>query len=204
MKHRGDWYFEGYEGRSVPGADGRPRRRLVYTGEYYGFARGGNALRRKLLYTLAVAVYLLCYTLNALSSAETARIAYIGMPVMLSVVPAIWLVLGLVCFWPAGEEMTARVLYASLRRMRRALWVMTPLLAVGAVGCVIRFIPRPALLSSGAELLYLLCTIGAFGADCFVLVLLRRDPVVVVRDPEPDSMRERELEEKRRSKHFRR
>lgn len=199
MKGRGDWYFDGYEGRSVPNPDGRPRRQLVYTGEYYGFSGVGKMRGQKLWYTLAVAVYLLCYVSNSLSNGTMAHTAYVGLPVFLSVVPAVWLVIGLVCFWAAGPEMTARTLYSSLRRMKRSLWFITPLLAVGSGGCVVCFILQPSLIRIGAEWLYLLCTFIALGAVCSMLVLMRKNPVVIVRDPEPDSQRMHELEEKNKA-----
>lgn len=200
MKLKGDWYFDGYEGRSVPGADGRPRRQLVYTGEYYGLAGGRNPRTLKLLSTAAAAVYLGCYILCAMNRCAVSLTVYAGVPVMLSVIPAFWLLIGLGCLWPAGTEMTVRVFYSSLRRMQRAVLFIVPLLGIGLVGSLVRLILEPALFASPSDLLYTLYTAAAFGSAVFELLLLKKNPVVVVRDPQPGSLRIGELEETQRKK----
>ena len=198
MRARGDWYFDGYEARTSIGPDGRAHKELIYTGEYYGFARGQDPMPIKLVCTAATLIYLICYVLDAMSGAAIARVPYIGLPLMLSLAPGAYLLIGLGCFLPAEREMTVRVCYSSLRRMDRALRIMLPLVCVSLIGCIVYAFLSPALLTARKELSYLLCAAAASLAVIFEFIYLRKNPVIVVRDPEPESERVRELEEKRK------
>jgi len=200
MRGKGDWYFDGYEAREQLGADGRAHRELVYTGEYYGFARGQEPLPVKLVCTAATLVYLLYYILAALSHAATARVPYVGMPLMLTMAPGAYLLIGLVCFWPTEREMTVRACYSSLRRMDRALRIMVPLAGICLAGCIVHAVLTPASLTSSAELRYYICAVLSCAAVIFEFVYLRKKPVIIVRDPEPESARIGELAEKNRRK----
>lgn len=200
MKAKGDWYFDGYEARQQIGTDGRPHRELVYTGEYYGFSRGQDPRPIKAICTAATAVFLLFYILAALSSAPSARVPYIGMPLMLSMAPGAYLILGLVCFWRAEREMTARVCFSSLRRMDRALRVMLFLAVFCLAGCAVRVVQVPACLREAPDRRYLICAVLSCASILFEFFFLRRNPVIIVRDPDPQSARSKELEEKKAGK----
>ncbi len=195
---KGDWYFDGYEGRKIVDNQGKSRSSLIYTGEYYGFARGQDPRPIKLACLSASLVYFLCYFFNALNNSGTAQTFYVGLPLMLSMVPGIYLLIGTGCFMPAKEEMTVRVCYSSLRRMDRSLRFIVPMLTISALGGLYHFIRTPALFASWPDLRYFLFVLLALAATLFEFRLLRKNPVVIVRNPEPESMRMKDLEQKMR------
>lgn len=204
---KGDWYFDGYEGRKIVDARGRSRSTLIYTGEYYGFARGQNPRPIKLACLAASLVYLIGYLFNALNNSGTAQTFYVGLPLMLSMVPGIYLLIGTGCFLPTKEEMTVRACYASLRRMDRSLRFLVPMLGISVLGGLYHFLRSPSLFASWPDLSYLLCVLLSFAATLFEFRLLRKNPVIIVRNPEPESLRMKDLEQKKKKeedKKFRR
>jgi len=119
---------------------------------------------------------------------------------MLTMAPGAYLLIGLVCFWPTEREMTVRACYSSLRRMDRALRIMVPLAGICLAGCIVHAVLTPASLTSSAELRYYICAVLSCAAVIFEFVYLRKKPVIIVRDPEPESARIEELAEKSRRK----
>ena len=180
---KGDWYFDGYESRSSLGSDGRSHNKLVYTGAYYGFAKGYNARVLKITYAGLTFFYLACWFLSAASSSAAARVPYIGMPMMVSLFPGIYLLIGTCCFLPAKAEMTARVYYSSLRRMHRSLMVIVPLLAISSAGCIFYCVFGRGIPAS-RELGYVCFILFAFCGTLVEFILLRKRPAVIVRDPD--------------------
>ena len=111
-----NWFLRGWEYREVPGRDGVPRRRLVYTREYYTLRLTKPArIRRKLL---AGGLYLaLCgaYLGFETTLSQGGLAWYAGAPCLLAVIPIFYLGLG-VWNYIAAEE------YFTYRRMRAAFF----------------------------------------------------------------------------------
>lgn len=133
---KGDWYFEGYKGVMVPRRHGRGMKRaFVYIGTYYSFGRDTRALRRlklcfALLYAGALGIYL------ALNLAPFTAVAFpaVAIPLLIAVIPMIYLAIGVVSLCLAPVEMTVRNRYASVRRMSRAVCVALAFSALAMVG----------------------------------------------------------------------
>lgn len=133
---KGDWHFEGYKGVMVPRRHGKGmKRELVYIGTYYSFGRPEPALRRlklcfALLYALALGVYL------SLNLAPFTAVAFpaVAIPLLLAVIPMIYLAIGVVSLCMVPMEMTVRNRYASVRRMSRSVCVALAFSALTMVG----------------------------------------------------------------------
>ena len=178
-----NWFFEGYQAEYEETGDGRRKKRLVYRGEYYGFP-GGRAEQRTVRWA-CTGLSLLTVGLNLLDQffpAQGGMVRWMAIPSLLSLVPMIFLVMGLINFWMAGEQWEIRVFYAGYRRLWRwglaygglmVLWLAMELAFV---------IGNPGLL--GEELVYCLILAAATAAQGAQLILIRRHPARVVKGPE--------------------
>ena len=174
-------FFEGYQAEYEETEHG-PNKRLVYRGEYYGF-RGGPK-EQKRVKTLCAVLTLLTVGLNLYDQFRPARggmIHWMAIPSLLSLVPMMFMLIGLGNLLMAGEKWELRVLYAGYRRLWRwglaygSLMVLWLAMELGFV------IVNPGLL--GEELLYCLILAASLAAQAVQLILIRRHPAQVVRGP---------------------
>lgn len=182
MARRGSWFFEGYEAELRTDAKGREKKVLVYRGEWYGLDMEPGAQRRcKAAVAVLTAVMTAVYLLVSFFPTPGGMSRWVGVPLLLALVPLMFLWIGLFNFLFAREKWEIRVYYAGYRRIKRSLPAMMAILAFSAVGEIVYMIRSAAF---GAELLYLLglclCLLCAGG----LLAIQRRCPAVIVQGPE--------------------
>lgn len=179
----GSWYFEGYESERQTDAGGRERNVLVYRGAWYGLGLDGPAYRRvKALFAALAAVMTAAYLLVSFFPSPGGMMPLVGGIGLLALVPMIFLWIGLVNFLASKPAWPVRVHYAGYRRMARWLPAQIVLLAVPAAAEVV-YIFRAAG-NAGRELPYLLGWLVSIGCAAAMVLLQRRYPVTVVRNPD--------------------
>lgn len=181
MKRKGSWYFEGYKGVEKLDANGKSHTELVYDGEWYGFREPGRQTWLKRRVGALSAVFAAAYLYTSLTPAGGGMWRWVGAPEVLTLLPAIFLVMALLNFLPAREKWEIRVYYAGYRRLGRSAAAILALQALTLAAELVYLGLHPGEL--GAEvhsLLGLLVSTGCAGA----LVLLRRKyPAEVVQGP---------------------
>jgi len=180
---RGDWHFEGYQGVAVDRKHGgRQRRELVYVGDYYRFELSSRQ-RKRLLWccalscAVAAAAYL---ALNFFPFTATA-LAYVGVPLLLALLPLIYLLIGVVCLCTTPEKMTVRNLYSSVRRMKRSVSVMLAFVSLTLMGDIVFLIVFQGYYFPSEFLFPLFCVIS-LSALSVIWYQLYRHPVAAVKE----------------------
>lgn len=111
------WYAHGWR-RAV---DENGKATMVYEGEYYTLGLEKAALRRKKMEAAALfAVHAAVYLLGALVVSAGAMWRWVGLFQLLTLLPAIYLAMGTVCFCLGGEMLTYRDWHAGPLRLKRA------------------------------------------------------------------------------------
>ena len=129
-----DWYFRGWEYQESVEPGGRSGGRLVYTGEYYSFGVSGDKLRRlKKRYALLTAALLLCYVLCSLDTPTGSRSLW-GGACILTIIPLMYLLMGISCLLRAKPKMTYRDRHLSWFRIHYSSMAAALLLAIAAAG----------------------------------------------------------------------
>lgn len=111
------WYARGWKRAK----DENGKMTMVYEGEYYTLGLDKRALRRKkttaaVLFGVHAAVYLA----SAVFVSPGAMWRWVGLFQILTLLPAIYLAMGTVCFCLGGEMLTYRDWHAGHLRLRRA------------------------------------------------------------------------------------
>lgn len=177
MKNSTNWYLRGWEYHEVDG-----KKKLVYTGEYYTHGLSQRGLGRlKLAHGLLALILLVVFYAFASNGAPCGEVFYVGMPVLLTQIPLIYYLIGVVSFLFVKEKLTYRALRGSIMRIRVAAWIAASLLAVSLIGQIIWFLLSPPA-GSGLQkaLLYLAGTIVCTSILLLQLFLLRRFPAAVI------------------------
>lgn len=178
MTHRGSRFFDGYQLEQTP----EGKKKLHYTAQWYGFARPGQQRRVKAVVSGLILVTLVCYFTAQLRPSPGGMARYMAIPSLLSLVPMIFLLMGFVNFLLAKDAWELRVYYSGYRRLFRAAVSQLVLFALWLLGE--GFYTGTHLEGAGAELGYLCCALVCTGAMVALVVLIRRNPVQVVRSPE--------------------
>lgn len=157
MAKRTNWWLEGWQYESSLGANGKPQKKLVYTGEYYDFPVAGKGLRRLKaamcgLCLVALCAYILSFTLF---QSGAARI-FVG-ACMLSVIPLMYLLIGTGCLIPVKFRLTYREYRGSVVRIRWTGISLAVLEGVGVLGELLHLLSGPEILST--ELMWLSATV---------------------------------------------
>jgi hypothetical protein len=160
------WYLRGWEYRESPdGGDGRDGGRgggrLVYTGEMYTFRRTEKELRSLKIRTLLCFVAVACaYAAVALNESFRNEPAWAGAPMMLALIPMIYLGMGAISLLSVDRSMTYRAYHSSVKRLRVFAVIACALFAATCAGQLVHAIPGrswPYALPGSA-----VCLLGAF------------------------------------------
>lgn len=178
MAHRGSWFFDGYQMEQT--AEGK--KQLRYTAQWYGFARQGQQRRIKAAVSGLILVTLVCYFTAQLRPSPGGMARYMAIPSLLSLVPMMFLLMGWGNLLLAKDAWELRVYYSGYRRLFRAAVGQLVLFALWLLGE--GFYIGTHLEGAVAELGYLCCTLVCTAAMAALVVLIRRNPVQVVRGPE--------------------
>ncbi len=139
--HRGiKLYFEGYEKQTVTDPDtGRQKTKYVYTGDYYCFQLEKGQFRRyKLESELLTLGGTAAFLTGGLLGSGGSTTVYSGVPAVVSVLPLLYLLMGLWgLVWDGSPKMTIREYVYGLGRMRNSLWAVLLLWAVTFLGHVV-------------------------------------------------------------------
>lgn len=132
-----NWYLNGWVFDNVE-QKGQVRRVLVYRGAYYGFSLSDKGLRSLkagyLLLTLATYAVFFLLSMNGSQGGET---FYSGVPGMMTIIPFIYLGMGVFCFVFTKVKMTYRAYYASIKRIIYSSRVAIVLLGLCTMGEVL-------------------------------------------------------------------
>ncbi len=183
MKPHGSWYFEGYKRVEQPKKNGKGTHQvLVYVGEYYGIPDGKEAQKKlKRQTALAALICFAAYFYAQLTPAAGGMNRFVACPGILALVPIIFLAIGMFNFLTAREKWEIRVYYAGYRRIGRwgiAQAVLLALWTLAEVGFVVLNLSLFL-----AELHYLLGALISLAAAVWLVVLVQRNPAVVVQGP---------------------
>ena len=155
-----DTYFAGYEKQeTVDPVTGRKKTEYIYRGDYYIFSTAEKEFSRFRLGSLlrvlgATALFAAAHGLGPRGSVTT----YIGIPALLSIIPLVYLWMGLVVLLRTPKpKMTMRQYCFGLERMENVLWILLVLWAVAGGGELVyllvkRIFATEELLSAGMEL----------------------------------------------------
>ncbi len=181
MRRRGDRYFDGYERVSTTDEQGRVRRELRYTAEWYGYEVPGQQKKLKLRSAVLTCVMLAAYFYGQLHPAVGGMVRYLAIPSLFALLPMMYLLIGLVNFLMAKEKWELRVLYGGYRRLYRSGVILLILLGIW-VGMEVVFIClNPSLFLT--ELWYLLSACISTAAQALLVAMLYRNKPVVVEGP---------------------
>lgn len=182
MKPKGSWYFDGYQSVTETTPDGKQKKKLVYTGEWYGFQGGAARLKQMKLRCLLLSLAgIACNLLAQFFPSTGGMVHWMALPSLFSLVPMIFLIVGLVNFLPSREKWEIRVYYAGYRRLGRSAGVMLLLQAVWLVMELVFVAMNLSLFLS--ELPYLLLVLAGAAALGAEVLLIHRVPAVVVQGP---------------------
>ena len=181
-KQRGSWFFEGYETQIKTGKNGKKKRELVYRGEWYGLGmiKAEYTLYKGVLFWIMLLLTAAFLIINFLPTAG-GMTPWVGAPCLLSLVPLMFMWIGLVNFLIAKQEWEIRVFYAGYRRLKR--WTMVFFVPMG-VTLVAELVYMIRIGPIGVEISYFSGVLVSLLCAGAVLLLQRRYPAVVVRRPE--------------------
>ena len=159
-----DTYFAGYEKKVTtdPGT-GRKKKEYIYRGDYYIFSLAEEGFSRFRLGSLlrvlgSTALFAAAHALGPQGSVTT----YIGIPALLSIIPLVYLLMGLVVLLRTPKpKMTIRQYCFGLERMENVLWILLVLWAVAGGGELVYLLVKR--LFSAGELLAAGMELGALG-----------------------------------------
>lgn len=130
-------YFEGYQRQTrLDPATGRNRTEYVYTGDYYLFGLEQRAYNRfRGLTSGAVLGALALYVLANLLGPQGSTTLYVGVPALCTIIPMIYMLLGLGGLWGAKTpKMTIREYTFGLGRLKNSVWAAALLWGISLVG----------------------------------------------------------------------
>ena len=177
-------YFNGYRAITVPQKNGRGTRRILeYIGEWYGIGCTREEyirLKTKIVcFALAIlAVYLPC----SLSGASISMYRWVAAPAILSLVPMLFLFIGVVSFLCADEKWELRVYHAGYTRIYRSAIGSSVLLGITAISCLLSF----ALIDQSVkalDLVYLAGMLIDLACAVMLVVTIKAHPAIVVQTP---------------------
>ncbi|MDO4866765.1 MAG: hypothetical protein Q4C10_09415 [Clostridia bacterium] len=123
--------------RVVPG-EGGGKRRVEYVGEYFRYLAGGPSSRDRARFPAASAGAYWIASLAYLRTARaTSRCLYAAVPMMIGLLPGVYLVLGLASMLGAPERLTIVQKENGPGRLTRAALGCGIFSAIGAAGCAV-------------------------------------------------------------------
>ena len=182
MKRMGSWYFDGFKREEYTKPNGKKSSRLVYVGEWYGFPGGREEmLRLKKAAFLLTALSCIPYFYAQFNPAEGGMVHWMAIPSLLSLVPLIYMIIGLINFLPSKDKWEIRVYYSGYRRLYRSAVVVLVLMCIWIVMEAVYIVMN--LSSILSELAYFLCVVASTAFLACMIVLIRRHPAVVIEGP---------------------
>ena len=184
MAGKGSWFFEGYKGVIETDDNGtKGRRKLIYTGEYYGF-RGG---RQELILMKKVCLSLTLLSLIAFFYAQFfpstgGMVHWLAIPSLLALVPVIFMIMGLINFLPSKDKWEIRVYYAGYRRILRWSYIYLTLDVIWLIMEIIFIILHLSMIAD--EIRFALAILASVVAISVQIRLMREHEVMVVEGPE--------------------
>lgn len=146
------WYMDGYEWEQVQDKKGKMRPQLVYRGLYYRYETKnlfGEKCRTGLLSALTICFLVAGYFLQG----QTLGYSWVGAISLILVIPAMYLLIGLIFFLTQKGALTTRQLYAGYGRMIRSLrWL--GILAGCVLICAVLFLVERRQITMVSELLF--------------------------------------------------
>lgn len=119
-----EWYFEGYEVKTVTENGKKKKVYGEYKGKYYSLGMDAAALKRfRIQHFLLCILYLAIYLFISLRPSYAAS-TWPGMFNLLNLIPIIYLIIGSVYFLMAKPEMTIRTVYSSVKAIVRSLYAI--------------------------------------------------------------------------------
>ena len=186
MARRGSWFFEGYETVIQTDAKGREKKVLVYRGEWYGLEISPAGLSRVKAAMAALSLVLTAlFLLLSFRPSPGGMEPWVGAPLLLTLVPLIFLWIGLVNFLVAKPYWEIRTYYAGYRRLGRSALGATVILAVATVAELVFIVTtgRLVVLTEstylGGLLVCLLCALAIWN-------IKQRYPAVVIKGPDSE------------------
>ena len=184
MARRGSWFFEGYETVIQTDAKGREKKILVYRGEWYGLGLDRAGLSRVKAAMAALTLVLTAmFLLLSFRPTTGGMERWVGLPLLLTLIPLIFLWIGMVNFLLAKDKWEIRTYYAGYRRLGRCILPAAILLAVSTVADVV-YAVRGGSLAIMAESTYLaellVCLLCLWG----LWTIRSRYPAQVVEGPD--------------------
>lgn len=138
MSKMRDRYFKGYvKEKQLTGKRGKYKTSYVYHGNYYYWKAGPQVIAaHKKLFGVLLTVNILCMAMITLLNTGASRNVYVMAPVLMSVIPLIYEVIGVVQFCRTGdkvrefdfEEINLKLRYASL--VNGALLIISAIMAL--------------------------------------------------------------------------
>ena len=183
MARQINWYMNGWEYHNTKDKHGKNKRVLTYKGVYYSFnlsARGLAALKACYL-ALALALYM-AFILYSTGKAKSGGALYSGFPGMMTIIPFIYLGMGVFCLLLTKRNMTYRAYYASIKRITYSNRIALALMGVSILG---RIIYTAVNFSAGTTDLRPELFGFSYGGACIALIggllfLSNRFPAVIV------------------------
>lgn len=155
-KKEQNWFLRGWEYQEVPAGEGRAKKRLVYTGEYYRLSVPPEKRRRAKLLAAALCLAMLGVYLGfETTMTQGGLVWYAGAPCLLAILPMFYLALGVWNFLRAEAYFTYRRQYAAYTRMRVGGKLTCLLLGIGAAGQIIFLLQYGKALKLAPELFML-------------------------------------------------
>ncbi len=123
--------------RVVPG-EGGGKRRVEYVGDYFRYPAGGPSSRDRARFPIACAgVYWIAALAYLRAARATSRCLYAAVPMMIGLLPGIYMLLGLASMLGAPERLTIVQKENGPGRLTRAALGCGVFSAIGAAGCAV-------------------------------------------------------------------
>ncbi|MGI5971136.1 MAG: hypothetical protein ACOX7P_05355 [Oscillospiraceae bacterium] len=133
-----NWYWDGWKMKTVLNEKGRKKRIFVYEGEYYSFNLAPRSLMLlKAIYLILTAALFTVFILSSIVGAPSGEAFYSGGPAMLTIIPFIYLFMGVFSLIPVKEKMTYRSYYASMKRIKYSTRFAIAFLAASVIGQIV-------------------------------------------------------------------
>lgn len=169
-----DWYFEGYEIKTVTKNGKKKKVYGEYKGKYYSLGMDAAALSGfRIQYFSLCILYLAVYFFISLWPSYAAS-TWPGMFSLINLIPVIYLIMGSGYFLRAKPEMTIRTVYSSVKAIVRSLYavlifsiltVISDIYTAGNAGNVF-----------GENTVFLAGSLGCAGISAVLIALWKKHP----------------------------
>lgn len=175
MKKMRDWYFEGYEIKTVV-KNGKTKSFYGdYKGKYYTLGMDAGGLNRfRIIYYAFTVVYLSAFFFMSLWPSKTAS-SWPGALSILNLIPIFYLIMGSLYFINAKPEMTVRSMYSSVKTIVRALFGIFIISILTLLSGMI-FIFGGAINILSGDGVFLICALVCTGVSAVLNAMWKKHP----------------------------